>query len=97
MKRRYSRENISESDCCSLSSRPQLDDNCENELSKKPKSELTNLNTNTEEGQMLQSNEIPKSCSVTVVLSTGNNDKNIPELHCENGKIIITFVRVQMN
>lgn len=97
MKRRYSRKNSSESDCSSLSPHPRLDDNCENELSKKSKSELTDSNTNIEEEQMRQRNEIPESCSVTDVTSTENDYKDIPESHCENGKIIITFVRVQMD
>lgn len=91
MKRRYNRENSSESDCSSLSSYSKLDNNWEYELSNKPKCEVTNKNTITEEEQMFQCKKILEPCTVTVVLSTENDDENIPKSHCEKGKIIIKF------
>ncbi|VVC31411.1 Hypothetical protein CINCED_3A018405 [Cinara cedri] len=82
MKRKYDRENSSESDCSSLSSHSQLEYNCENELSKKGK-ELANTKTNIED-QIIQNTEIPKSHTVKVVLSTENDNENIPKSYCEN-------------
>lgn len=84
MKRIHSRESSQELDDSPLSVQTQPD-NCENESSKKPKSEVS---TNVKDQHSIQSKEITVSRDADTVQCT-IDDKDIRESQCKDGKNLL--------
>lgn len=89
MKRIHSRESSQELDDSPLSVQTELD-NCEDELSKKPKNEEL---ISIIDQHSIQSKEITVSCDADAVQCT-IDDKDVCESQCKDGKylLIITLV-----
>lgn len=83
MKRIHSRESSQELDDSPSSVQTQLD-NCENELSKKPKNEELN---NVQDEHSIQNKKIPISINADTVQCT-IDEKDVRESHCKDGKYL---------
>lgn len=84
MKRMHSRENSQEHDDPPLSVQSQLDNICENETSKKPKSEVC-TNFLAKDQNSIKNKEIMASHE-TDIMQCIIDDKDVYESHCKDGK-----------
>lgn len=83
MKRSHSSEDWQDQDDSSLDSHLLLDD-YENELGKKPKSNVAK-STNCEDQLIFQSKELD---GTMIEQTIANDDKDISKLHCKDGKLL---------